>query len=151
MNVHGNRVLLLLLLFPFFSRAENENRKNGRAKRGEGETRKEKESLNSCRGRKERERVYVNLITLIWRGCGASCRTVYMCSLCIMHAYCVHLLPQIKVRLSCGNLMPHNCALNATTTSSGFERRQKTKKEKSGRGEETERERERDGLKKKKE
>lgn len=150
MNVHGNRVLLLLLLlFPFFSRAENENRKNGRAKRGEGETRKEKESLNSCRGRKERERVYVNLITLIWRGCGASCRTVYMCSLCIMHAYCVHLLPQIKVRLSCGNLMLHNCALNATTTSSGFERRQKTKKEKSGRGEETQRERER-WIKKKK-
>lgn len=36
-----------------------------------------------------------------------------MCWLCIMHAYCVHLLPQIKVRLSCGNLMPHNCALNA--------------------------------------
>lgn len=30
-----------------------------------------------------------------------------------MHAYCVHLLPQIKVRLSRGNLMPHNCALNA--------------------------------------
>lgn len=82
-----------------------------------------------------RERVYVNLITLIWRGCGgASCRTVYMCWLCIMHAYCVHLLPQIKVRLSCGNLMPHNCALNATTTRARGggrgegERRQKTKK-----------------------
>lgn len=53
MNVHGNGVLLLLLLFPFFSRAENENRKNGRAKRGEGETRKEKESLNSCGGEGE--------------------------------------------------------------------------------------------------
>lgn len=100
---------------------------------------------------KERELVYVNLITLIWRGCGASCRTVYMCSLCIMHAYCVHLLPQIKVRLSCGNLMPHNCALNATTTSPGFERRQRTNERKKSERERRRRDRERWIKKKEKE
>lgn len=125
---------------PFVSRVtkarieKNWARKDATQMQGGRETReRRKNRLIRVEG-EARERVYVNLITLIWRGCGgASCRTVYMCWLCIMHAYCVHLLPQIKVRLSCGNLMPHNCALNATTTRARGggrgegERRQKTK------------------------